>query len=202
MSEQTSGVVTRISSKPMGSRGGTVYSFQLADGDWYRTGWKDSGVEEGDSITFNYDEDQYGLQVDINSIKKGEKVAQNTPVDKAVTANKKKGNSRDSYWEDKAVDDKIRQNIISYQAAWTQANVLVATALSNGLLETKGADNKKFGNLFTYVEGVAMDIFEKYLHGDDAAKDLLRTGDADTVDESAAGQRANDTVKGGSSLDD
>ena len=47
-----------------------TYSFK-ANGVWYQTGFKFSGLNVGDVVSFDYTEDQYGKQVAVASIAKG-----------------------------------------------------------------------------------------------------------------------------------
>jgi hypothetical protein len=77
----TNVTVGRVSTKDVNTRFGNkkTYSFQ-ADGAWYSTGFKDSKVVAGSVISFDYETDDYGNQVDINSIVKGTAAAAPAPA--------------------------------------------------------------------------------------------------------------------------
>lgn len=208
MSDKASGVVERVSSKVVGRRSSKVYSFMLNDEVWYTCGFDDPKVAEGDSISFTYEEEEwspgkFNNKVNINSIEKGEAVTQNKPVKEAV---KKAGgkvaenwDARAKYWENKEAGDSARQNIISYQAAWNTATALVTAALNNGIEINLGkVEKNKITNLVTFVEGVAEDIFTKYLHGNDVAEDILEQEEQEVVNATPTKQN---TPKG-AELDD
>lgn len=66
-----SAVVSALSSKDVNTRFGTkkTYSFQ-ADGVWYSCGFTEPKFNKGDVISFEYEEDKYGKQVDPKAVRK------------------------------------------------------------------------------------------------------------------------------------
>ena len=182
----------------MGNRGGSVYSFKIhSSEEWFRTGWKDSGVEEGQSISFNYDVDDYGNQVDLASLKVTEAVAQDTPVKQVASkvGNKRGGKAYDkaSYWANKEENDKAKDHRIAYNAAWNTATQLVTTAVNNGAEGIMGKTPKnQVPNLLAFTEQVALEIFEKYLHGSEVAQSILTQEEVKTVDETPKGASLDD----------
>lgn len=177
MSEQISGVVVKLGTIKSGRH--TFYNIQL-DGhkDFYRTGFEKAEVEVGDVVTFEYGETDYGPKVDMKSIKvTGKEEVKASPAPK-----KGKGKSKQetNYWESRAKADEKRQNTISYQAAWNTATAIISLAVQNDTDPSKllttltgKTDKKKVGNLVAHIEGVAQEIFEKFLHGDELAQELL-----------------------------
>lgn len=65
------GIVTRVSSKDRNTRFGVkkVHSFQIG-ADWFNCNFKNPNVNVGDSIAFDYEEGDYGKDVDVGSITK------------------------------------------------------------------------------------------------------------------------------------
>lgn len=72
MANITNGVVVQATNKEVTTKFGVkrTYSFKLHGGDWYRTGFKDSKVAEGDVISFDYTDSTYGKDVDASTIRK------------------------------------------------------------------------------------------------------------------------------------
>jgi len=168
MTQQT-GRVGWVGSKKLSGR--NYFSFNLVGVKdmFFRTGTVDTGVVKGDEVSFEYVEDKWGLQVDVKSIVKASAPAatQNAPdVGKVAT--------KDNYWDKKAQDDKVRQHIISYQAATNTALKVVETAISLDILPkpsgSKIAD--KFDSLMSMVEQVADDLVLKFENAPNHIKEL------------------------------
>ncbi len=163
------GRVGWVGSKKLSGR--NYYSFNLigVKDMFFRTGTVDAGLVKGDQVSFEYEENQYGLQVDVKSIVKDAtpSATQNAPaVGKVAT--------KDNYWEKKAQDDKIRQHIISYQAATNTALKVVETAIQLDILP-KPAGSKiadKFDSLLAMVEQVADDLVLKFENAPAHIKEL------------------------------
>lgn len=178
----TTGTVTTVYSKKVGNRGGKTHSFILNDdGVWFNCGFDDPKLKEGDEITFEWCEDEYAPgkvsnKVDIDTIVIGTPAPKDNP--KKTPAGKKGASSRDDYWNQKAEDDRVRQNIISFQAAFNTATSIVNTVVSQDpeVFEAIAGKTKKnrTDKYLSYVEGVAIDIFEKFLHGNDLATEILK----------------------------
>lgn len=63
--------VTRISNKSVPTKYGNkqTFSFQGSDGEWYSLGFKKPRFVVGDEISFEYEDNTYGHQVDDASVK-------------------------------------------------------------------------------------------------------------------------------------
>jgi len=72
MTTITNGVVAQTSTKDVTTKFGTkkTYSFKLQGGDWYKSGFKDPKVNEGDVISFDFTEGTYGKDADLGSLRK------------------------------------------------------------------------------------------------------------------------------------
>lgn len=67
----TTGVVGTVSTKDVTTKWGTKKTFSInVDGQWYKTGFKDPMVKEGDTISFSYTEGTYGKEIDLSTLKK------------------------------------------------------------------------------------------------------------------------------------
>ena len=119
------GVVRKIFSKAAGR--GTVYDFQLVDDKtYYKLNFEAPKFEEGDEVRFNWEENKWGANVLVETIKmkKG-----NGPVASKSGGGKKGGGSRDDYWAEKdRYDKEVRQPVICYQSALNSAIDVVKIA--------------------------------------------------------------------------
>jgi len=168
MTQQT-GRVGWVGSKKLSGR--MYYSFNLigVKDMFFRTGTVDTGLVKGDQVSFEYSEDNYGLQVDVKTVVKDSapSATQNAPPVAGVA-------TKDNYWEKKGQDDKIRQHIISYQAATNTAIKVVETAIQLDILPkptgSKIAD--KFDSLVALIEQVADDLVLKFENAPEHIKEL------------------------------
>jgi len=203
---EASGVVTFTFSKKAGNRGGQIYSFIINDdGIWYSCGFEDPKLKEGDSISFSYEADEWAPgkvsnKVDLSSIV----IAEKAP-DKPKTTPKKQGSggakvqenwdARAKYWENKEGQDTVRQNIISYQAAFNTATTILTTMcksnpevydyLAGNTAKTQKKAGVQIENFTANVEALATDIVGKFIQGDIVVKQLqeaLVSGAVDHTD--------------------
>lgn len=160
MTTQT-GVVDKKYTKNL--KGKTFYSFNLDD-TWYRTGMREGKFEEGDKITFDYEVDEYGNQVDLKTVKVLESgVAQSKPAKAVAKGASSKGVSKDDYWQRKEQADVDRQKIISFQAAFNSATNIVGLALQHEAISLGSAKAKRLGVLKDAVMEIANDLYAVYL---------------------------------------
>jgi hypothetical protein len=192
---ETSGVVTFTFSKKAGNRGGKIYSFIINDdGIWYSCGFEDPKLKEGDSISFSFEEDEWAPgkvsnKVDLSSI-----VVEEKAPDKPKPTNKKQKqgaggtkvqenwDARAKYWENKEGQDIVRQNIISYQAAFNTATTILTTMcksnpdvymyLAGNTAKTQKKPGVQIENFTTNVEALATEIVGKFIQGDLVVKQL------------------------------
>lgn len=191
---QANGVVSNSGKKVI--KGRTYFNFFLENDDnLYRCGTKDPGVGKGDVIEFEYEENEYGINVDIGTIK----VVGSAPKPTAKQAAKKGsgGGGREDYWNNKETYDHYKQLLISRQAATNTAVDVVKLALEHGDIDLGKTKNKQMGVLKTYIFEVAEELFDHNHEGifDNLYGDLSLGEEADTEAAAAA------TIEGGVSDD-
>lgn len=178
------GQVAQVSAKPFTDKWGkniTLYSFQLnGDNSWYRTGTNPPPCEQGQMITFTFEQQGNNKKVDINSIQAGQgaPVAQAPQaVQPAVAPSRRASggaNSRDDYWANKETYDKeVTQPRISYAAAQKSAVAIVTTALANDVIgfgNAKKAD--KMEMLLEYVDEITGRLALRLNSGHEILSDL------------------------------
>jgi hypothetical protein len=164
------GVVQQVSEKPFTDKWGkniTLFSFQLqGNQQWFRTGTNRPPCQQGENISFVYEQQGNNAKVDPQSIQGGSAgappqvpqqygsapqaapQAQPAPVAPAAT--------RDTYWKDKEdYDKKVTQPRIAYAAAQKSAVSIVTAALANDILGFGSAKKgDKLDMLIEYVEEV------------------------------------------------
>ena len=171
------GVVTNVSAKEFEGRNGwvTLHSFQLeGDRAYYRTGTRDMGLQNGEYITFTYEQKGRNNNVDFNSLQRGQAPAGNAPATgaspqraPAPARGASAGNSRDQYWADKEKRDLEKderyQTVdvprMSFSAAQERAVHLVASALDNDALSLGQKKGDKLDLLLDYVDQVTNKFF-------------------------------------------
>lgn len=163
MSEQV-GVVKWMGGKTI--KGRTYYSFNLVDVDgFFRCGQDEPQIKKGDMISFSYETDQWGDQVDKKSIVVLDEVKEE--VKAAAPVKKQSGGTavgRDDYWANKEAADVDRQKIISLQAATNIATNIVTAALAADALSLPAKKAEKFDALLAMVEQVADDLVVRYVN--------------------------------------
>ncbi|CAB4169919.1 hypothetical protein UFOVP1528_10 [uncultured Caudovirales phage] len=130
-------VIARSTSKDVTTRYGAkkTFSFQ-ANGQWYSCGFKNPKVNDGDCVSFIYEVDDYGNQVDITSIVKSVAPAVAAPAGQPAPRAATGGGYSKGVFPIPALDG---QRAILRQNAVTNARELVVAA--NGgkpfLIDTK-----------------------------------------------------------------
>lgn len=160
--ESAEGLVKVVTKKFINARGKKkpVFSFCLEDNDgdesWYRTGFNEPDCEKGDTITFDFEETEYGLEVVDGSIEvieeadeeDDEEEEEEKPKKRKKATTKRSGSAatgRDAYWERKEQRDLDNDAIITYAAARNAAINLVTKLVELDVLDIGKTKNKKLG---------------------------------------------------------
>src|SRR3990167_5613992 len=115
MSQQASGVIDKVFTRKTATNK-TIWSFRLVnDPRYFRTGFTKPNAEEGNQVTFRYNEDQYGNQVEVNSVVASANTApvvNPTAPSERSPSMKENFEARAKYWEDKEKNDvEVRKEI-------------------------------------------------------------------------------------------
>lgn len=112
-----------------------LYSLKLQNDDtWYNCGTRDPNVKSGDNVEFEFNLNPSGkAQVSLPSVRvlagaTATTVTQSQP-------SKEFRSSKDTYWEDKATDDKARDLRIQHQSARNAAIEVVGILVAKDLLK-------------------------------------------------------------------
>lgn len=180
---KVTGTVDRVSSKKLAS--GVYYSF-CVDDEWYRTNRTRPPFEEGYQVQFVFNEDKYGKQVDMDSIKFKEGEA---PPKGSGGKSSGGGISRDQYWSNKEVRDIDTQVRITYQSATNTALAFVTAALDKGVIDLP--KSKKAADRLALFRELVNDetwyFFSKYHTSPALADEVGKDAEEDVeVDEPAA----------------
>jgi hypothetical protein len=143
---EVTGTVERVSSKQLAS--GLYYSFLVND-EWYRTNKTKPPFDAGYKVKFTFNEDKYGKQVDVDSVKfkEGEAPAGGTAGGAAT-------NSKE-YWANREANDLHTQRRISYQGAINTAVSIVDLMFDKGLIELP--KSKKVDEKIELVHNLVLD---------------------------------------------
>lgn len=154
-----------------------IWSFKIEGNDnFFKCGFtkpvREDGVRllAGDLVKFSFKEDQYGLQVDMSSLKvkivtpasaeDSQEQSPSKPAYKPKGNFQKGGGAKDDYWEKKEQFDKtVTQPLIMRQAANNVAAQLVTEALSKDVLPLPSKKADKFEAYMLCYEQLRNDIF-------------------------------------------
>ena len=172
---EAAGLVAAVSSKALDS--GTYYSFCIDD-IWYRTGRDPIPFEKGHTVKFEFEENKYGKQVDLSSLKVKE--GKTTVTRSASNAGAKKSDyqQKEQYWKDKDLRDIATQKQIRMAGALNTAISMVTNAIASECLAApKGKAAARFEAYTAMVQEEAERlykvIFEAPLHHDALTKVVL-----------------------------
>jgi hypothetical protein len=100
-----SGVVKWVGSKAV--RNSTLWSFSVeGNTEFFRCGFTKPNINKGDNVTFEYEVNQYGNQVNAKDIRVlGAAPPQAT---RAAPAQQMSGGSKDDYWKKKEENDVVK----------------------------------------------------------------------------------------------
>lgn len=134
---QVQGAITTITSKEIFTgkmkRAANIYSFKVTgDDNWYKTGFEALKATEGDEVSFDASQTQYGWNVDATAIR----VLGRAEVPTVTTINKTTAGSmtKDDYWKNREDRDQTVQRTIQYQSARNSSIATVSAALAAGIL--------------------------------------------------------------------
>lgn len=171
---QAKGVVDRISSKEWPGRNGTVYlySFQLqGDRNWYRTGSDKPTFQQGDFITFDYNEDNRGGKtiVAASVVKQAAAVAQ-APAPRAAASSsgsKENWDARAKYWDDKEKREiEVVEPRITLAAARKDAIAVIGLALAHDAIVFGNANKgARLGIILGSIDEVTKRFYDQSFAG-------------------------------------
>ena len=127
---EAAGVVSAVASKVLAS--GTYYSFCINE-VWYRTGRDPVPFEKGYTVKFEYEDSQYGKQVDLDTLKSKEGTA---PTTSSAGKGKTEYQNKEQYWKDKDLRDIDTQKQIRMAGALNTAINMVNGAIQAECLAT------------------------------------------------------------------
>lgn len=154
MSNKVNGTINWVGSKDI--RGRKYWSFRVEGNEaWFRTGDKQPPVNKGDSVSFIYEETQYGNQVAVDSIK----VTERQP---APASSGSSGSGKDDYWNRKEVEDQFRQKMIQFNHCTNAAVQVAQLAITSGVLNL-GAGNKagKLDALLAHISTIRNALYDE-----------------------------------------
>lgn len=205
MSEHNKGEVRWVGSKKVGSR--VFWSFNIGEKDtFYRTGTIKPKFKKGDYIEFDYEDGKYGLEVDVDTIVVKESEASSgksaEQAAKGASGAKRGGNSKDEYWQQKAEDDKARQDTISYQAALNSSINFVSKAVELNVLKVGGeqATKAKYKAFKEAVIKQAEEFYRDFLSAPELAAELR--GQQSDSNKGKPDESMNDGQENGDNLDE
>ena len=118
---EAAGLVAAVSSKALDS--GTYYSFCIDD-IWYRTGRDPVPFEKGNTVKFLFEENKYGKQVDLATlkVKEGKTVTRG-----GGSSNERKSDyqQKEEYWKNKDIRDIETQKSIRMAGSINTAIAMV-----------------------------------------------------------------------------
>lgn len=189
MSQAAQGVVTTVEGKPFTDRNSgqpiTLWSFQVqGDNSWYRLGQSNPTFQQGQFITFVWDQKGRNKFVDTNSVQVSEAPAQPQPqqqsqaprnnYSKAASNPQKDYKGKDNYWQEKERHDKeVTQPTINFTAARGHAVQLVATALQHECLSLGQKKADRLGILLDTVD----EITRRFCMDSARAPEIIREWD-------------------------
>jgi len=186
--EHAEGLVKVVSKKKIKTKNGMkpVYSICVEDEDgdetWYRTGFDMPECDKGDTIEFDFEETDYGLEIDVSTLnvvegdggnEEEEEEEEERPTRKAKgktttknrgrnsgTEKQGKGQTKEGYWEKKEASDADKDLKISYAASRNAAITMVSQMIELGVL-TLPAQPAKGATKASTAKRV--DAFEAYV---------------------------------------
>lgn len=128
MSETITGVIEYVNER---THNGTKYYNVKVNGVYYGLGKYPPKAAKGDTVTFTADQNDAGYW-NAKGLKKVE--GQAAPARKNAPASTAVASGREDYWQQKAVDDKVKDKYIRACWAIQEANKFALAAQAQGLL--------------------------------------------------------------------
>ena len=162
-----SGVVKWVGSKAV--RNSTLWSFSVeGNTEFFRCGFTKPNINKGDNVTFEYEVNQYGNQVNAKDIR----VLGSAPPQAARTAPTQQvsGGSKDDYWQKKEENDVVKDASIQYMACTNTAVSILKLAQDAGVLTLgAGAKANKLDTLLQQVYLIRDELYGQVMEARDKA---------------------------------
>ena len=162
-----SGVVKWVGSKAV--RNSTLWSFSVeGNTEFFRCGFTKPNINKGDNVTFEYEVNQYGNQVNAKDIR----VLGSAPPQAARTAPTQQvsGGSKDDYWKKKEENDVVKDASIQYMACTNTAVSILKLAQDAGVLTLgAGAKANKLDTLLQQVYLIRDELYGQVMEARDKA---------------------------------
>jgi hypothetical protein len=162
-----SGVVKWVGSKAV--RNSTLWSFSVeGNTEFFRCGFTKPNINKGDNVTFEYEVNQYGNQVNAKDIRVlGAAPPQAT---RAAPAQQMSGGSKDDYWKKKEENDVVKDASIQYMACTNTAVSILKLAQDAGVLTLgAGAKANKLDTLLQQVYLIRDELYGQVMEARDKA---------------------------------
>lgn len=161
------GVVKWVGSKAV--RNSTLWSFSIeGNTEFFRCGFTKPNINKGDNVTFEYEVNQYGNQVNAKAIR----VLGSAPPQAAPTAPTQQvsGGSKDDYWKKKEENDVVKDASIQYMACTNTAVSILKLAQDAGVLTLgTGAKANKLDTLLQQVYLIRDELYSQVMEARDKA---------------------------------
>lgn len=154
MSNQTSGIVAKIISKPAGNTGGTAYNFVIVEAGkdvWYGHGFAPTKFQEGDHITFSWTASGNFKNVDARSVRVGSAPAQSQQQQQAAPVAAQGGGGRFN----------STQLAIQYQASRNAAIHLLDVMVTAGALPLPTKKGDQYDAILAIVDDITNQFHTK-----------------------------------------
>ncbi len=167
-----SGVVKWVGSKAV--RNSTLWSFSVeGNTEFFRCGFTKPNINKGDNVTFEYEVNQYGNQVNAKDIRvlgsAPPQAARPTPAPQVFG-----GGSKDDYWKKKEENDVVKDASIQYMACTNTAVSILKLAQDAGVLTLgAGAKANKLDTLLQQVYLIRDELYGQVM----AARDKAAKGE-------------------------
>ena len=162
-----SGVVKWVGSKAV--RNSTLWSFSIeGNTEFFRCGFTKPNINKGDNVTFEYEVNQYGNQVNAKDIR----VLGSAPpqVTRSAPAQQMSSGSKDDYWKKKEENDVVKDASIQYMACTNTAVSILKLAQDAGVLTLgAGAKANKLDTLLQQVYLIRDELYGQVMEARDKA---------------------------------
>lgn len=178
MAEKTKGYVNYVGSTKF--KGKELWSFRITNSDsWFRTGLVKPPIEKGNLVEFESTEVNGGHNVDVSSIAVIATSDSVTVGGVGSLGNRgnASANGRETYWEDRAKEDRARDLRIQYQSARKDAIAVVDILVREKALKLP----EKLGAAHDAILGKIDDLTDHYFK----ASNREQVVDGDSPEESS-----------------
>ena len=164
-----SGVVKWVGSKAV--RNSTLWSFSIeGNTEFFRCGFTKPNINKGDNVTFEYEVNQYGNQVNAKDIRILGVAGISTPNTGATVTRIAAPGSKDDYWKKKEENDVVKDASIQYMACTNTAVSILKLAQDAGVLTLgAGAKANKLDTLLQQVYLIRDELYGQVMEARDKA---------------------------------